>query len=52
MVYCFMYILHKHLQAARAIRDINNENWREGNGRQPKADIVEEWQKNTPTDEK
>ena len=23
----------KHLQGARAIRDINNENWREGNGR-------------------
>ena len=26
----------KHLQGARAIRDINNENWREGNGRKPK----------------
>jgi len=23
----------KHLQGARAIRDINNENWRKGNGR-------------------
>lgn len=30
----------KHLQGARAIRDINNENWREGNGRKPKRDLV------------
>lgn len=30
----------KHLQGARAIRDINNDNWREGNGRKPKCDLV------------
>ena len=30
----------KHLAGARAIRDINNENWREGNGRKPKADLI------------
>ena len=29
----------KHLQGARAIRDINNENWRDGNGR-PSAEKV------------
>ncbi len=38
----------KHLQGARAIRDINNENWREGNGRKSKANLVHEWQKNNP----
>ena len=38
----------KHLQGARAIRDINNENWREGNGRKPKSEIVEEWRKSHP----
>lgn len=30
----------KHLMGARAIRDINNENWRKGNGRKPKRDLV------------
>ncbi len=30
----------KHLEGARAIRDINNDNWREGNGRKPKAELV------------
>ena len=33
----------KHLEGARAIRDINNDNWREGNGRKPKADLVREY---------
>ena len=33
----------KHLQGARAIRDINNDNWRAGNGRKPKDNIVREW---------
>ena len=42
----------KHLQGARAIRDINNENWREGNGRKPKRDIVEQWQKSHPDGKK
>ncbi len=30
----------KHLAGARAIRDINNENWRDGNGRKPYKDAV------------
>ena len=30
----------KHLQGARAIRDINNENWRDGNGRKSARDGV------------
>ena len=30
----------KHLQGARAIRDINNENWRKGNGRKSAQEIV------------
>jgi hypothetical protein len=38
----------KHLQGARAIRDINNENWREGNGRKNKQRIVGEWQNKHP----
>lgn len=42
----------KHLQGARAIRDINNPNWREGNGRKPKKDIVIEWRKNNPNGKK
>lgn len=33
----------KHLQGARAIRDINNENWREGNGRKPKRDLIRDY---------
>ncbi|MCR5290042.1 MAG: hypothetical protein K6E51_08645, partial [Treponema sp.] len=42
----------KHLEGARAVRDINNENWREGNGRPDKADIVREWRKNNPDGKK
>ena len=42
----------KHLQGARAIRDINNENWREENGRKPKSEIVEEWRKAHPDGKK
>lgn len=38
----------KHLQGARAIRDINNENWREGNGRKSKQDVVKAWQQAHP----
>ncbi len=33
----------KHLEGARAIRDINNDNWREGNGRKTKADLVRKY---------
>lgn len=46
----------KHLQGARAIRDINNDNWREGNGRPKgsgeKKTIVEKWRKNNPDGKK
>lgn len=36
------------MQCARVIRDINNPNWRDGNGRKPKKDIVLEWRKENP----
>lgn len=39
----------KHLQGSRAIRDINNENWREGNGRKPKQDLVVAYYAEHPT---
>nr|CDL65560.1 unnamed protein product [uncultured bacterium] len=38
----------QHLKIARATRDIIHENWREGNGRKPKKEIVEEWRKHNP----
>lgn len=38
----------KHLQGARAIRDINNENWREGNGRPSKKELVREYAETHP----
>ncbi len=45
-----------HLKGARAIRDINNPNWRLGNGRKKgsgeKKDIVLEWRKNNPNGKK
>lgn len=42
----------KHLMGARAIRDINNPDWREGNGRKPKSKVVEEWRKANPDGKK
>lgn len=45
-----------HLEGARAIQAINdkanNTNWRDGNGRKPKKDIVEEWRKEHPKGKK
>lgn len=45
-----------HLEEARAIRDIRmkrqGKNWRDGNGRPNKADIVYRWRKNNPTGQK
>lgn len=38
----------KHLEGARAIRDINNPNWRQGNGRKPKKDVVQQWRADHP----
>ena len=42
----------KHLKMARMIRDIDHENWREGNGRKPKQAQVQEWRKNHPDGKK
>jgi hypothetical protein len=42
----------KHLQGARAIRDINNENWRSGNGRPSEQDTVISWQLEHPNGRK
>lgn len=39
----------QHMEVMRAIQNVTNPNWREGNGRKPKKDIVEEWRKNNPT---
>ena len=45
-----------HLEIARAIQEIKdrqqNKNWREGNGRKPKKEIVQEWRKNNPNGKK
>ena len=41
-----------HLKGARAIRDINNPNWRDGNGRKPKKDIVQKWRSEHPEGKK
>lgn len=45
-----------HLMGARAIQEINDKvngtNWREGNGRKPKNEIVAEWRKNNPNGKK
>ena len=41
-----------HLKGARAIRDINNPNWRDGNGRKPKKDIVQKWRLEHPEGKK
>ena len=37
-----------HLKLARAVRDTLHEDWREGNGRKPKAEAVREWQESHP----
>ena len=42
----------KHLMGARAIRDINNPNWRDGNGRKPKKEIVQKWRLEHPDGKK
>ena len=42
----------KHLQGARAIRDINNENWREGNGRPNKEKMVWDYLQKHPAAKK
>ena len=42
----------KHLMGARAIRDINNPNWRDGNGRKQKKEIVQKWRLEHPDGKK
>ena len=37
-----------HLKVARAVRDALHEDWREGNGRPTKAQIVKEWRMEHP----
>ena len=46
----------QHLAGARAIQEINDKyngtNWRDGNGRKPKKDIVQEWRSVHPNGKK
>lgn len=42
----------QHMEVMRAIQNITNPNWRDGNGRKPKKDIVQEWRKNNPNGKK
>lgn len=41
-----------HLKGARAIQEINNPNWRDGNGRKPKRDVVFNFIKSNPNAKK
>ena len=38
----------QHCEVMRAIESITNPNWRDGNGRKSKSEIVEEWRKAHP----
>lgn len=42
----------QHCEVMRAIESITNPNWREGNGRKPKSEIVEEWRRAHPDGKK
>ncbi len=42
----------QHLQIARATRDIIHDNWRDGNGRKSKYEVVKLWQKENPQGKK
>lgn len=46
----------QHLAGARAIQEINDKfngtNWRDGNGRKPKKDIVKQWRADHPNGKK
>lgn len=37
-----------HLKRARAVRDVMHDNWREGNGRKPLAEVVKIWRMENP----
>lgn len=38
----------QHCEVMRAIESITNPNWREGNGRKPKQDVVQDWRTKNP----
>ena len=38
----------EHLKRERAVQMVTNPDWREGNGRKPKKEMVLEWRKNHP----
>lgn len=38
----------QHMEVMRAIQNVTNPNWRDGNGRKPKKNIVQEWRKQHP----
>ena len=42
----------QHMEVMRAIQNVTNPNWRDGNGRKPKKEIVTEWRKNNPNGKK
>lgn len=42
----------QHMEVMRAIQTVTNPNWREGNGRKSKEEIVKEWQLNNPNSKK
>lgn len=42
----------QHMEIMRAIQSITNPDWREGNGRKPKKDVVQEWRKTHPDGKK
>ena len=42
----------QHLMIARFTRDLFNNNWREGNGRKPKRELVKEWRESHPAESK
>ena len=41
-----------HLKIARSARDTDNKNWRAGNGRKPKKDVVKQWRELHPDGKK
>lgn len=43
---------NQHMEVMRAIQNITNPNWRDGNGRKPKKDIVSEWRSEHPAGKK
>ena len=42
----------EHMKVMRAIQSVTNPEWRQGNGRKSKADIVKQWRENNPNGSK